>query len=153
MFSQVGKAGARALYQWVFAGDAQYGELDDSTGSPRLSYWVDYWLEHQFPSTAGASLLQFSSTDTSDIEILPVRNTDNSVVVMVDDYAIANASDNNGPGAPRTVSVDVSALGTFSSGSLLTIVRKEKGRTPPLLPIPANCVSPPPKAGWRSSCN
>ncbi len=121
MFSQVGKVGARALYQWVFAGDAQYGELDDSTGNPRLSYWVDYWLEHLFPSTAGANLLQFTSTDTSDIEILPVRNADNSVVVMVDDYAIANASDNNGPGAPRTVSVDVSALGTFTSGRLLTI--------------------------------
>jgi hypothetical protein len=121
MFSQVGKAGARALYQWVFAGDVQYGELDDTTGNYRLSYWVDYWLEHLFPSTAGAKLLQFSSTDTSDIEILPVRNTDNSVVVMVDDYAVASATDDNGPGVPRTVSVDVSALGTFSSASLLTI--------------------------------
>ncbi len=121
MFSQVGKAGAQALYQWVFADNAQYGELDNSTGNYRLSYWVDYWLEHMFPTTAGANLLQFSSTDTSDIEILPVRNADNSVVVMVDDYAVVSASDNNGSGSPRTVSVDVSALGTFSSGSLLTI--------------------------------
>jgi hypothetical protein len=121
MFSQVGKAGARALYQWVFAGDAQYGEIDDSTGNPRLSYWVDDWLERMFPSTAGANLLQFNSTDTSDIEVLPVRNPDNSVVIMIDDYAIASATDNNGPGLPRTVAVDVSALGPFTSGSLLMI--------------------------------
>jgi hypothetical protein len=40
---------------------------------------------------------------------------------MVDDYAVASATDDNGPGVPRTVSVDVSALGTFSSASLLTI--------------------------------
>jgi Glycosyl hydrolase catalytic core len=121
MFSQVGKAGAQALYQWVFAGDAQYGELDDSTGDPRLSYWVDDSLEHLFPTTAGAKLLQFSSTDNADIEILPVRNADNSVVVMVADYAVANATDNNGPGLPRTVAVDVSALGAFTGGSLLLI--------------------------------
>jgi hypothetical protein len=121
MFSQVGKAGAQALYNWVFAGDAQYGELDDSTGNPRLSYWVDYSLEHSFPASARAKLLQFSNTDRADIEILPVRNADNSVVVMIADYAVANATDNNGAGLPRTVAVDVSASGGFTSGSLLLI--------------------------------
>lgn len=121
MFSQVGKAGAQALYQWVFAGDTQYGELDDSTGNPRLSYWVDYSLEHLFPTTARAKLLQFNSTDNADIEILPVRNADNSVVVMVADYAVAGATDNNGAGLPRTVGVDASALGAFTSGSLVLI--------------------------------
>ncbi len=44
VFSQLGKANAAVLYQWVYAGDAQYGEIDDQTGNPRLSYWVDYWL-------------------------------------------------------------------------------------------------------------
>ena len=121
IFSQLGKAGAQALYQWVFAGDAQYGEIDDSTGNPRLSYWVDYWLEHMFPCPPGADLLDLTSSDNVDIEILPVRNPDNSVVVMVADYAVASASDNNGPGAPRTISLDVSALGTFTSASLMTI--------------------------------
>jgi len=132
MFSQVGKAGAQALYQWVFAGDAQYGELDDFTGNPRLSYWVDYSLGHLFPTTAGAKLLQFSSTDSTDIEILPVRNADNSVVVMVADYAVANATDNNGPGLPRTVAVDVSALGAFTSGSLLLIDANTNVTTGPM---------------------
>jgi hypothetical protein len=40
---------------------------------------------------------------------------------MVDDHAVASAADNNGSGAPRTVIVDVSGLGTFSSASVLSI--------------------------------
>jgi hypothetical protein len=40
---------------------------------------------------------------------------------MVADYAVANATDNNGAGLPRTVAVDVSGLGAFGSGSLLMI--------------------------------
>lgn len=31
MFSQMGKAGAEALYHWDLPSDAQYGELDDQT--------------------------------------------------------------------------------------------------------------------------
>jgi hypothetical protein len=74
-----------------------------------------------FPSPPGADILEFSSTDSADIEVLPVRSGDGSVVVMVVDYAVATPSDNNGAGMPRTVAVDVSALGSFSSASLLTI--------------------------------
>jgi hypothetical protein len=40
---------------------------------------------------------------------------------MVANHAVDAMTDNNGPGAPRSVLIDVSALGTFSSGSLLTI--------------------------------
>ena len=121
MFSQAGKAGAEALYQWVFAGDAQYGQLDDQTGNPRLSYWVDYWLARVFPASSGANLLQFTSSDTSDLETLAVRNPDNSVVVMIANYAVASPVDNNGPGLSRTVSLDVSSLGAFTNGSVLKI--------------------------------
>src|SRR5262249_24781959 len=49
-FSQVGQAGAQALYQWAFPGDTQFGEYDDSAGQTRLSYWVDYWLGQTFPA-------------------------------------------------------------------------------------------------------
>jgi hypothetical protein len=42
-------------------------------------------------------------------------------MVMVDDHAVASATDNNGTGAPRTVIVDLSGLGNFSSASMLTI--------------------------------
>jgi hypothetical protein len=121
MFSQVGKAGAQALYHWDFPSDAQYGELDDQTGKPRLSYWVDYWLARMFASPPGANLLTLSNSDATDLEILAVRNDDNSVVAMVANYAVASLTDNNGPGAPRTVALDVSSLGSFTSGSLLTV--------------------------------
>ena len=53
VFSQLGRAGARALYQWEFAQDAQYGEINYTTGAYQLSYWVDYWLTHIFPSPPG----------------------------------------------------------------------------------------------------
>jgi len=121
MFSQVGKAGAQALYHWDFPSDVQYGELDDQTGKTRLSYWVDYWLSRMFASPPGANLLAFNSSDTTDLETLAVRNDDNSVVVMIANHAVASPIDNNGPGAPRTVSLDLSSLGTFSTASLLTI--------------------------------
>lgn len=121
VFSQLGKAGAQALYHWGFAADAQYGEVNGSTSQLQLSYWVDYWLARMFPSPPGADLLQFTATDSADLEVLPVANSDGSVVIMVVNHAVNAASDNDGPGAPRTVVVDVSALGAFSTGNLLTI--------------------------------
>jgi Glycosyl hydrolase catalytic core len=121
VFSQLGKAGTRALYHWDFGADAQYGEFNDSTGQLQLSYWVDYWLARMFPSPPGADLLEFSSTDNMDLEILPVENANGSVTVMVANYAVANSADNNGPGAPRTVALDLGLLGGFSTGNLLTI--------------------------------
>ena len=127
VFSQLGKAGATALYHWDFASDAQYGELDDQSGNTRLSYWVDYWLAHTFPSPPGAVILNFTTGSPSDdggLETLAVQNPDKSVVVMVANHAVASASDNNGPGAPRTVLLDVSALGTFQTATLVTIDAK-----------------------------
>jgi len=40
---------------------------------------------------------------------------------MVANHAVRNAADNNGPGLPFSVTVDISALGTFSSASQLII--------------------------------
>lgn len=121
VFSQLGKTGVRALYHWAFNGDKQYGEFNDSSGNLQLSYWVDYYLARMFPSAAGSNLLEFTSADNSDIEVLPVRNGDGSTVVMISDYAVANSSDNNGVGVARTVSLNVSALGAFSTASLMVI--------------------------------
>jgi hypothetical protein len=121
LFSRMGKAGAKALYNWVFIGDAQYGEMNDQTGTPRLSYWVDYWLARYFPSPPGADLLSYTSSDDSEIETLAVRNPDGSVVVMLSNHAVATASDNNGLGSPRNVTVDLSKLGSFTSAKLLKI--------------------------------
>jgi hypothetical protein len=124
VFSQLGKAGIQALYHWDFAADAQFGEVNVTTSQAQLqvSYWVDYWLARMFPSPPGASTLQFTNTDDAEIEILSVQNPDGSVAIMVANHAVnVPKTDNNGPGAPRTISIDVSALGSFQSGSLLTI--------------------------------
>jgi len=121
VFSQLGKAGVQALYHWDYGADQQFGEVDYNTGALQLSYWVDYWLEQTFPSTAGERLLAYTSSDDTELETLPVVNSDGSVVIMVANHAVNAAGDNNGPGVQRNVQVDVSALGTFSSGSLLVI--------------------------------
>ncbi len=121
VFSQLGKAGVQALYHWDFGADKQYGEVDYNTGALQLSYWVDYWLGKTFPPDAGSQVLQHTSTDDAELETLAVRNADQSVVIMVANHAVDASTDNNGLGVSKTVAVDVSALGTFSSATLLTI--------------------------------
>jgi len=122
VFSQLGKAGVQALYHWDFGADGQYGEVDYSTGALQLSYWVDFWLGQEFPPDGGSQLLQYTSSNDADLETLPVINGDGSVVIMVANHVVKNPStDNNGPGVPFSVKVDVSALGAFSSASVLTI--------------------------------
>lgn len=121
VFSQIGKAGARALYHWDFAADAQYGELNGSNAQKQLSYWVDYWLGQTFPSGSGGQWLQFTNSDDADIEILPVINTDGSVVILISNHAVASASDNNGAGLTAKVSLDVSPLGPFSTATEVMI--------------------------------
>ena len=122
VFSQFGKAGVQALYHWDFDADAQFGEVNYNNDGIQLSYWVDYWLARMFPYPPGASILQSTNSDDAEIEALPVKNPDNTVVVMIANHAVnMPKTDNNGPGAPRTINIDLSALGSFSSGSLLTI--------------------------------
>jgi hypothetical protein len=87
----------------------------------QLSYWVDYWLAHMFPASSGANMLQSTNSDDGDIEVLAAQNADGSVVIMVANHALNSSTDNNGTGAPRTINIDVSALGSFPTGSLLTI--------------------------------
>jgi hypothetical protein len=140
VFSQLGKAGNQALYHWDYDADAQFGEVDFNTGSTYLSYWVDYWLGQMFPvpqGSPGPDILQLIVTETSSAEVLATKNVDGSVVVMVADRAVHAATDNNGGGDPRTVIVDVSALGTFSSATSLTI----DGKTSAISgPVPVNVV-------------
>ena len=121
VFSQFGKTGVQALYHWDYGADPQFGEVNYNTGALQLSYWVDYWLGQEFPPTAGAQLLQYAATDDAELETLPVVNSDGSVVVMIANHTVSASTDNNGPGLARSVLVDVSALGTFSSGTLVTI--------------------------------
>jgi putative glycosyl hydrolase len=121
VFSQVGQAGAKALYHWAFPGNTQFGEFNDSSGQTRLSYWVDYWLGQLFPPNSGQRMLQFSNDNTAQVEVLPIVNADGSVVILISNHAVAAMLDNNGRGMTAKVSLDVTSVGAFNSSSQLTI--------------------------------
>ncbi len=123
VFSVLGKAGNQALYQWMFPGDAQYGEVDGN-GNPRLSYWVDRALATSFPMTPGKAapqILKLTATDNASIEALATQNADGTVMVMVVDRAVHAAGDDNGSGDPRTVVVDLSSFSQFYAASLTSV--------------------------------
>jgi hypothetical protein len=141
VFSQVGQAGAKALYHWAYPGDAQFGEYNDTAGQTRLSYWVDYWLGQMFPANSGQVILNSNNSNSAQVEVLAVLNTDSSVVILISNHAVAGAADNNGKGLTARVSVDVSALGPFSSASQLTIDSTTDASTGPS-PIAISLQSP-----------
>lgn len=133
VFELLGQAGAQALYHWSFESNAQYGETD-SSGNPYLSYWVDYYLSHWLPSPPGQDILETTTSGCClwvsniggvlglDTHTLALRNVDGSVVVLMSNYAVAKPmTDNNGPGVARTFALDLSALGTFNSATLVTL--------------------------------
>jgi hypothetical protein len=123
VFSQLGKVGNQALYHWDYDADAQYGEVDFNSDNKYLSYWVDYWLGQLYPQSPSApDILDLALTENTTVEALATMNSDNSVLVMIADRAVAAPSDNNGTGAPRTVVMDISALGNLTSASQLNIV-------------------------------
>ena len=147
VFEQLGEAGAQALYHWSFGTDQQYGEVDGS-GNPFFSYWVDYYLSHWLPSPPGQEILQTTTSGCCspsnektwlgsgglafDTQTLAARNADGSVVVLMSNFALNATYDNNGPGTSRTFALDVSALGNFSSATLVTL----DAATPASGPVP-----------------
>ena len=140
VFEQLGEAGAQALYHWGFGTDEQYGEIGSASGGPpyqtQLSYWVDYYLSHWLPSPPGQDILQTTTTGCCaadfangwqggpfqfDTQTMAARNPDGSVVVLMSNYALSKYNDDNGPGLPRTFALDLSALGAFTSATLVTL--------------------------------
>jgi uncharacterized protein (TIGR03437 family) len=132
VFELLGEAGAQALYHWSFSGDTQFGETD-SSANPYLSYWMDYYLSHWLPSPPGQNILQVSESGCClwissvgamlglDTHTLAARNPDGSVVILMSNHAVQKPTDNNGNGVTRTFALDLSALGTFTSATLVTL--------------------------------
>jgi uncharacterized protein (TIGR03437 family) len=134
VFELLGQAGAQALYHWDFSSTAQYSEID-SSGNPYLSYWVDYYLSHWLPSPPGQDILQVTSSGCClwiadagngamlglDTHTLALRNPDGSVVILMSNHAVKSATDNNGTGVSRTFALDLSALGSFATATLITL--------------------------------
>lgn len=162
VFSQLGKAGNRALYHWEYTAghcsvstsncmalepptdtDTQNGEVNFISGKKYLSYWVDYWLARMFPVTSvspGPEILQLNRgpTDSSNVEVLATRDVAGAVVVMVVNRAVHDPTDRDGHGEPQTILIDVSALGPFSTASELNIDASTDlfhGPTPVPIPV------------------
>jgi len=144
MFELLGQAGAQALYHWDFSSNAQFGETGPSA-NPYLSYWVDYYLANWLPSPPGQDILQTSSSGCClwisntggllglDTHTLALRNVDGSVVILMSNHAVANPlTDNNGAGLSRTFALDLSALGSFSTASLVTLDSATPSSGPPV---------------------
>ena len=121
LFSQLAQGGNLALYHWDYDADPEFAEVDYTSGLTYLSYWTDYELAHLFPSPPGATILQVNNSDPSALESLAVRNDDGSVVILLANHAYRNSTDNNGPGVSANITLDVSALGSFSSATLTAI--------------------------------
>jgi hypothetical protein len=138
VFSQWAQAGSHMLSHSDFNQEPvltrMYGEVTYDSDQPYISYWVDYYLQRYFPYCApdepptctakGSSILTWSTSESSSnqtVEIFSTQNPDGSVVVMAADHAVNGPNDNNGPGAPRTVALDLSQLGQFTSATELTI--------------------------------
>lgn len=140
VYSQVGKAGAQALYHWSYNGDQQYGEFNNSSGQLQLSYWVDAWLGKYF-GQGQWDRLSATTNDDANVEVLAVQKSGGPTLVMIVDHAVANPTDNNGAGASRTVMVDLSALGTFTTAKQLTLDASTSPATGPT----EQSVTPAPK--------
>jgi uncharacterized protein (TIGR03437 family) len=134
VFELLGQAGAQALYHWDFTSNAQFGETD-SSGNPYLSYWVDYYLSHWLPSPPGQDILQTTASGCClwiadsgnglmlglDTHTMALRNPDGSVVILMSNHAVQHFNDNNGTGVSRTFALNLSALGAFTSATLVTL--------------------------------
>ena len=142
VFERLARVGVSSLHHWDHDADLQYGEVDYGTGNLQLSYWVDYWLSHLFPSPPGADILQVQNSDTTgSVDAFAARNDDGSVVIMLIDHALRLATDNNGPGLPYTFNLDVSALGSFDSVTTLaidTLTDAATGPSPQTVPFMPN---------------
>jgi len=139
VFSQWAQAGSHTVVHSDFDQDPSnmslmYAEVAYATAQPYISYWVDYNLRRYFPychpdeppscQAPTSNILTVSTSEpvgSQTVEILASTNSDGSVVVMAANHAINGTNDDNGHGAPRTVVIDVSQLGHFSSATELTI--------------------------------
>lgn len=98
-----------------------------------------------FPANSGQVVLNSNNSNSSQVEVLevlPVLNTDGSVVILISNHAVASATENNGARLTAKISVDVSALGPFNSASQLTIDSSTKSAATGPAPVAVSPASP-----------
>ena len=115
-FAQFGRAGAGALYHWVFAQDAQYGEvrINDGDAATQFSFWTDLWLGRYFPAEAAISTLAVVNSHPNELEVLAVEETSGATAILISNHSVANVADNNGRGCQVQLTLDLTALPAFT---------------------------------------
>jgi len=93
-----------------------------------------------FPANSAQVVLNSSNSNSAQVEVLPVLNANGSVVILISNHAWG-AADNNGKGLTAKSSVDVSALGPFTSASQLMIDSTTSVSTGPS-PVSISPLSP-----------
>lgn len=150
VFIGQGKAGAQLLTHWLYnvindqGLQPQYSEVTSDVGTRYKSYWTDFYLSNWVPP--GQYILQLTSSDTTNTDVLALKSQDGTTfTVLIGNRQVLNpSSDNNGPGVNRTFNLNLSALGTFTSATVVTLdsTTPETGPVPQTLTPSANISIP-----------
>ena len=141
VYSQMVQAGAAGIWHWSFYGGTQYGEYaDDSTAY--LSYYVDFMLSHLYGQSS-MEVISSTVTEPNRLEVFAAQDPYGKRVIMVVNRDVAGSTDNNGPGVPKTVLLDLNNLGTYTTVRL-TAIDKNTGPYGPGTTevIPTNGILP-----------
>jgi hypothetical protein len=130
VYSQLTKAGAAGLWHWSFFGGGQYGELGDDGSSKYLSFWVNYELSHLLGQVP-MDIITTNVSEPARIEMFAAMKADGTRVIMVVNRDVAAATDNNGPGVPKTVTLDLSGAGAFTTVTLIAVDKNTNTTTGP----------------------
>ncbi len=121
-FAQFGKAGAGALYHWVFAQDAQYGEVKlERDATTQLSFWTDLWLGRYFPAEAPTRSLAVVNTHPGQLEVFAVEETSGAVAILISNHSSSAVTDNNGAGNQLRLTLDLNALPAFTKAEEIVL--------------------------------
>ncbi len=130
VYSRLTKAGAVGLWHWSYAGGQQYGEMADDS-SKYLSYWVDYYLSNLLGQVP-MDIINSTVTEPERIETFAAMKADGTRVIMLVNHDVASATDNNGPGVAKTVTLDLSGAGAFTTATLIAIDKNTNTTTGPV---------------------
>jgi hypothetical protein len=109
--------GIPLVNQFEFVASAQFGLVDEVTGTPRLPYWRDVLLSRAFP--VGSTILQ-STTSQPGIDVLAARKPDGGTSVLIVNRQVPSSRDQAGRGLPTSVTLRLS--GPLPTAAQLTLL-------------------------------
>jgi Glycosyl hydrolase catalytic core len=127
-FRNLALKGVGIISQYDFIDSAQFGLINDTTGTPYLPYWRNKLLSQAFPP--GSTILS-SSTSKSDILPLAVQKPNGTISILVVNRQVNSNTSVGGPGLPAVVAVRLQGI-TPTAISLQQIDRATNPATGPI---------------------